>query len=152
MGRRVNFMLDDDSWRVIERLLRGMRSRAVQRGNPRVVACFREAGRRRPDGRAAREVARRRDRRNRPVETGRAGATAAVIVTPDASVLLKSVIRSDDEQDTDAAVAPHDQAVTGTLDLVVPHFWRPRGQHAWSMPCGSTKSVTSPQVAGSCQV
>ncbi len=29
MAKRVNFMLDDDSWRVIERLPRGTRSRAV---------------------------------------------------------------------------------------------------------------------------
>ncbi|MYC91267.1 MAG: hypothetical protein F4106_09515 [Gemmatimonadetes bacterium] len=29
MARRVNIMLDDDSWRVIEKLPRGTRSRAV---------------------------------------------------------------------------------------------------------------------------
>ena len=29
MARRVNIMLDDDSWRVVERLPRGTRSRAV---------------------------------------------------------------------------------------------------------------------------
>ena len=29
MGRRVNIMMDDDAWRVIERLPRGARSRAV---------------------------------------------------------------------------------------------------------------------------
>ncbi len=29
MAKRVNIMLDDDSWRVIERLPRGTRSRAV---------------------------------------------------------------------------------------------------------------------------
>ena len=29
MGRRVNIMMDDDSWRVIQRLPRGTRSRAV---------------------------------------------------------------------------------------------------------------------------
>ena len=29
MARRVNFMLDDDSWRVIKKLPRGTRSRAV---------------------------------------------------------------------------------------------------------------------------
>ena len=29
MARRVNFMLDDDSWDVIQRLPRGSRSRAV---------------------------------------------------------------------------------------------------------------------------
>ena len=36
-----------------------------------------------------------------------------MIVTPDASVLLKWVLPGDDEQDTDAALA-------ATLDLVVP--------------------------------
>ena len=29
MARRVNIMMDDDSWRIIERLPRGTRSRAV---------------------------------------------------------------------------------------------------------------------------
>lgn len=29
MSRRVNIMMDDDAWRVIERLPRGARSRAV---------------------------------------------------------------------------------------------------------------------------
>ena len=29
MGRRVNIMMDEDSWRVIRRLPRGSRSRAV---------------------------------------------------------------------------------------------------------------------------
>ena len=46
-----------------------------------------------------------------------------MIVTPDASVLLKWVLPGDDEQDTDAALALRDGAVAGTLDLVVPQLW-----------------------------
>ena len=46
-----------------------------------------------------------------------------MIVTPDASVLLKWVLPGDDEQDTDAALALRDEAVEGTLDLVVPQLW-----------------------------
>ena len=57
------------------------------------------------------------------MDTGRAGATAAVIVTPDTSVLLKWVLPGDDEQDTDAALALRDEAVAGILDLVVPQLW-----------------------------
>ena len=57
------------------------------------------------------------------MDTGRAGATAAVIVTPDASVLLKWVLPGNDEQDTDAALALRDEAVAGILDLVVPQLW-----------------------------
>lgn len=46
-----------------------------------------------------------------------------MIVTPDASVLLKWVLPADDEQDTDAALVLRDEAATGTLDLVVPQLW-----------------------------
>ena len=46
-----------------------------------------------------------------------------MIVTPDASVLLKWVLPGDDEPDTDAALALRDEAVAGTLDLVVPQLW-----------------------------
>ena len=46
-----------------------------------------------------------------------------MIVTPDASVLLKWVLPGHDEQDTDSALALRDEAVTGTLDLVVPQLW-----------------------------
>lgn len=46
-----------------------------------------------------------------------------MIVTPDASVLLKWVLPGDDEQDTDAALALRDGAMNGTLDLVVPQLW-----------------------------
>ena len=46
-----------------------------------------------------------------------------MIVTPDASVLLKWVLPGDDEQDTDAALALRDEAVAGTFDLVVPQLW-----------------------------
>ena len=46
-----------------------------------------------------------------------------MIVTPDASVLLKWVLPGDDEQDTEAALALRDEAAGGTLDLVVPQLW-----------------------------
>ncbi len=46
-----------------------------------------------------------------------------MIVTPDASVLLKWVLPADDEQDTDAALELRDEAEAGTLDLVVPQLW-----------------------------
>ena len=46
-----------------------------------------------------------------------------MIVTPDASVLLKWVLPGDDEQDTEVALALRDEAVAGTLDLVVPQLW-----------------------------
>ncbi len=46
-----------------------------------------------------------------------------MIVTPDASVLLKWVLPGDDEQDTDEALALRDEAVAGSLDLVVPQLW-----------------------------
>ncbi|MYB20170.1 MAG: type II toxin-antitoxin system VapC family toxin [Holophagales bacterium] len=46
-----------------------------------------------------------------------------MIVTPDASVLLKWVLAGEDEQDTDRALALRDEAVAGSLDLVVPQLW-----------------------------
>ncbi|MYA33537.1 MAG: type II toxin-antitoxin system VapC family toxin [Gemmatimonadales bacterium] len=46
-----------------------------------------------------------------------------MILTPDASVLLKWILPGDDEQDTDAALALRDEAVAGILDLVVPQLW-----------------------------
>jgi len=46
-----------------------------------------------------------------------------VIVTPDASVLLKWVLAGEDEQDTDEALALRDEAVAGSLELVVPQLW-----------------------------
>ncbi|MYG19560.1 MAG: type II toxin-antitoxin system VapC family toxin [Gemmatimonadales bacterium] len=46
-----------------------------------------------------------------------------MIVTPDASVLLKWVLPGDDEQDTDAALSLRDEAVAGILDLIVPQLW-----------------------------
>ena len=50
------------------------------------------------------------------MDKGGAEAAAAVTVTPDASVLLRWVLPGDDERDTDEAVA-------GTLELVVPQLW-----------------------------
>ncbi|MDE0083542.1 MAG: type II toxin-antitoxin system VapC family toxin [Gammaproteobacteria bacterium] len=46
-----------------------------------------------------------------------------MIVTPDASVLLRWVLPGDDEQDTGAALAPRDEAVAGTLEPVVSQLW-----------------------------
>ena len=46
-----------------------------------------------------------------------------MIVTPDASVLLKWVLPGDDEQDGDAALSLRDEAVSGSVELVVPQLW-----------------------------
>ena len=46
-----------------------------------------------------------------------------MIVTPDASVLLKWVLPGDNEQDTDTALALRDDAVAGAIELVVPQLW-----------------------------
>ena len=46
-----------------------------------------------------------------------------MIVTPDASVLLKWVLPGDDEQDGDAALSLRNEAVTGAVELVVPQLW-----------------------------
>ena len=54
------------------------------------------------------------------MDTRGAGATAVVIVTPDASVLLKWVLPGDDEQD--AALLLRDEAVAGAIELVVPQL------------------------------
>ena len=46
-----------------------------------------------------------------------------MIVTPDASVLLKWVLPGDDEQDGDVALALRDEALAGSVELVVPQLW-----------------------------
>lgn len=46
-----------------------------------------------------------------------------MIVTPDASVLLKWVLPGDDEQDGDAALFLRDEALAGVVELVVPQLW-----------------------------
>ena len=46
-----------------------------------------------------------------------------MIVPPDASVLLKWVLPLDDEEDGDAALSLRDEAVSGTVELVVPQLW-----------------------------
>ena len=46
-----------------------------------------------------------------------------MIVTPDASVLLKWVLPGDDERDTKAALSLRDEAVAGAIELVVPQLW-----------------------------
>ena len=43
-----------------------------------------------------------------------------MIVTPDASVLLKWVLPSDDEQDGDTALSLRDEALVGTVEAVSP--------------------------------
>ena len=52
-----------------------------------------------------------------------------MIVTPDASVILKWVLPGDDEPDTDAALALRDERWLGPLIWLFPN-------------CGSTKWVT----------
>ena len=46
-----------------------------------------------------------------------------MIVTPDASVLLKWVLPEDDEPDGDAALSLRDYALAGAVELVVPQLW-----------------------------
>ena len=46
-----------------------------------------------------------------------------MIVTPDASVLLKWVLPGGDEQDSDLALSLRDNALAGVVDLVVPQLW-----------------------------
>ena len=46
-----------------------------------------------------------------------------MIVTPDASVLLKWVLPGDDERNSGAALSLRDEAVAGAVDLVVPQLW-----------------------------
>ena len=46
-----------------------------------------------------------------------------MIVIPDASVLLKWVLPGDDEQDGDAALSLRAEAVSGSVELVVPQLW-----------------------------
>ena len=46
-----------------------------------------------------------------------------MIVTPDASVILKWVLPGDDEQDADAALLLRDEAVAESIELVIPQLW-----------------------------
>ena len=46
-----------------------------------------------------------------------------MIVTPDASVLLKWVLPAEDEEDGDLALSLRDKALAGVVDLVVPQLW-----------------------------
>ena len=57
------------------------------------------------------------------MDPGRTGAKAIVIVVPDASVLLKWVVAGDDEPYTGAALSLRDEAVSGTIELLVPQLW-----------------------------
>jgi len=45
------------------------------------------------------------------------------LIVPDASVLLKWVLRSGDEEAADAALALRDAWIDGAVDLVVPSLW-----------------------------
>ena len=45
-----------------------------------------------------------------------------MIVTPDASVLLKWVLPGDEEQDGDAAPSLRDEAVADAVELIVPQL------------------------------
>ena len=123
MARRVNIMMDEESWRVIRRLPRGSRSRAVNAAIREWAGAYPATGRRGPHGCTSGTAAGHGDRPDRPVDPGGPGTSFAVIVTPDASVLLKWVLPGHDEQVTDAALALRDEAVAGTLDLVVPQLW-----------------------------
>ena len=44
-------------------------------------------------------------------------------VVPDASVLLKWVLRRDDEPHTAAALSLRDEAMSGAIQLIVPQLW-----------------------------
>ncbi len=57
------------------------------------------------------------------MDPGGTGATTIVIVVPDASVLLKWVVAGDDEPYTGAALSLRDEAVSGTIELLVPQLW-----------------------------
>ena len=46
-----------------------------------------------------------------------------MIVVPDASVLLKWVLRRDDEAHTAAALSLREEAVFGSIELVAPQLW-----------------------------
>ena len=54
------------------------------------------------------------------MDKGGPGAPPAVIVTPDAPILLNWVVPGDDELDTAKALALRCEAAAGILDLVVP--------------------------------
>ena len=115
MSRRVNIMMDDDAWRVIEQLPRGARSRAVNSAiREWSGASVRREAAARMDALRAPAASGRHGRRG-PLDTRGAGATAVVIVTPDASVLLKWVLPGDDEQDGDAALSLCDEAGRGPV-------------------------------------
>ena len=45
-----------------------------------------------------------------------------MIVAPDASVLLKCIPLGDEERDNDAALVLRDEALNGTIELIVPQL------------------------------
>ena len=98
----------------------------------------------RAHGLAARSVGTGRHGRRGPLGTRRAGAAAVVIVTPDASVLLKCVLPDDDEPDGDAALSLRDEAVAGAVELVVPAF----SESGWRTACVASRLRPDRGAAG----
>lgn len=72
--------------------------------------------------RRSERIANCRDGPSRPMATGGAGATAAVIRTPDPKVPLKRVLAGDDGQDAGVSLALRDEAAPGAIDLVSPQL------------------------------
>lgn len=62
------------------------------------------------------------------------------LVVPDASVLLKWVLRSTDEESVDAAVALRDAWFSGVVDIVVPSLW--------AYEVGNVLGLKQPALAG----
>ena len=94
--------------------------------DPGLVACCGPAGGGGPHGCSASTPSFGRYGRSGPVDLRRTGATVVVVVVPDASVLLKWVVAGDDEPDTGAtgaALSLRDEAVSGTIELLVPQLW-----------------------------
>ena len=57
------------------------------------------------------------------MDSPRPGATAISIVVPDASVLLKWIIPGDDEPGVESALELRNEALAGSIELVVPQLW-----------------------------
>ena len=64
----------------------------------------------------------------------------SVVLVPDASVLLKWALRSDDEPDRDQALALKTAWLDGRCDLVVPTLW--------VYEVGNVLALKEPKVAG----
>ena len=117
-------MLDEDCWRVIRKLPRGTRSRAVNIAIRQWsgMARRREAAALMDEYRARLPAVRTRP--NRKVDPrGPGGQGAELIVTPDASVILRWILPGGSPQDSLAALMLRDHAVAGTVELIVPQLW-----------------------------